>query len=152
MHYIHAVERKVLKIYPILAVGMTLQVELTSLGQLSVRYRQNLSYERDPRCAERFAVGVPLGNKQAGARVGQHVLRVHGHCADKEDGTAVIVQPGGHYGPEWETWLFSRQGREAPHAAQIHQCTRTLGERGLGDRRLITRWPGTRMFSVGYGC
>ena len=34
IHDVHAVKRKVFKIYPILAVGMTLQVELASLGQL----------------------------------------------------------------------------------------------------------------------
>ena len=41
---VHAVERKVVKIYPILTIGVTLQVQLARLGQLGVRYRQNISY------------------------------------------------------------------------------------------------------------
>ena len=39
IHDVHAVERKVFKIYPILAVGVTLQVQLAHLSQLSVRYK-----------------------------------------------------------------------------------------------------------------
>jgi hypothetical protein len=31
----------------------------------------------------------------------------------------VIIQPVRHYGPKWESWLFSRQGRETADAAQI---------------------------------
>ena len=107
IHHIHAVEGKVFKIYPILAVGVTLQVQLAHLSQLGVLYRQNISYQRDPRRAERFAVGVFLSNKQAGAGVGLQVLGMHGHGADQEDRTAVFVQPVGHYGPKWESWLFT---------------------------------------------
>src|SRR5437016_13758637 len=47
---------------------------------------------------------------QASASVGLQVLRVHGHCADKEDGTPVIVQSIGHHGPERESRLFSATG------------------------------------------
>ena len=32
-------------------------VQVAHSSQLGVRYRQNISYQRDPRCAERFAVG-----------------------------------------------------------------------------------------------
>jgi hypothetical protein len=56
------------------------------------------------------ALHVLLGNKQAGTGIGLQVLRVHGHCADKEDGTAVIVQPVWHHRTEREPWLLSRQG------------------------------------------
>ncbi len=50
----------------------------------------------------------------------------------------MIVQAARHHRPEWEARLFSRQGREAAYTAQIHQCTRTLGERGLGNWRLVS--------------
>ena len=39
---LHAVKRKVFKIYPIFAIGMTLQVEFASLGQFRLRYWQNI--------------------------------------------------------------------------------------------------------------
>ena len=44
VHHVQAVKRKVLKINPILAVGVTRQVELASLGHLSMGRRQNISY------------------------------------------------------------------------------------------------------------
>jgi hypothetical protein len=108
IHNVHAVERKVFKIYPILAVGVTLQVQLAYPSQLGVRYRMNISYQRDPRCAQRFAVFVFLGNQQAGAGVGLQVLRMHSHGADQEYRTTVIVQSVRHYGTKRESWLFTR--------------------------------------------
>jgi hypothetical protein len=72
---------------------------------------------------------------------------MHGHGADQEYGTAVIVQPVRHYRPKWESWLFARQGRETADATQRHQCARPFGERGLGDWSVAG--PGPRMFSAG---
>src|SRR5450631_3893372 len=41
INHIHAIKRKVFKIYPILAVGVTCQVELANLCHLGVGHRQN---------------------------------------------------------------------------------------------------------------
>jgi hypothetical protein len=59
--------------------------------------------------------------------------------ADEEDGTPVVVQPVGHHRSEGEPRLFARKGRKATDAAQVHQSARSLRERRLGDRGLVTR-------------
>ena len=47
--------------------------------------------------------------------IGLQVLRVHGHVADQEDETAMILEPIGHHRTEREPWLYSRQrGQAAP--------------------------------------
>ena len=73
-----------------------------------------------------------------GARVLVQILRVHGHGADQEDWTAMIVEPVGHYRTERESWLLSRQGRQTTHPIQVHQRAGTLGEGGLRHRRQVS--------------
>src|SRR6516225_8244579 len=71
---------------------------------------------------------------------------MHGHRADKENGTAVIVQGVGHQRAEGKPGLFARMGGERGDATRVHQRTRTLGEGRFGDRNLTIR-RAIRMFS-----
>jgi hypothetical protein len=49
-----------------------------------------------------------------------------------------LVETVRHYRAEWEARLFAGEGREAANAAQARQGASPLGERGLGDRRLMS--------------
>jgi hypothetical protein len=64
---------------------------------------------------------------------------MHGHCADKEGGTPVIVQPVGHYRSEGEPRPFPREGRKTADAVQVGQSACSLSERRFGDGGLVTR-------------
>jgi hypothetical protein len=79
-------------------------------GRLMSSYRKNVSYQRAPRCADRFAVGVFLVTSELARASACEVLRVHSDGADQEDKTAVMVQPVRHCGAKRESWLFTRQG------------------------------------------
>ena len=96
VHHIHAVERKILEIHPIFAVGITFEIEIASVRHLRLWYWQNISYQSDSGCSERITARVSLRHKQASARVCLQVLRVHSHSADEKDGTTVFVQSIGH--------------------------------------------------------
>jgi hypothetical protein len=96
VHHVHAVKRKVLEIHPILAVGITFEIEITSVRHLRFRYPPHISYQSDSGCSEWITTSVCLSNQQASARVRLQVLRMHRHRADEEDGTTVFVQSIGH--------------------------------------------------------
>jgi len=87
---------------------VTVEVELARVRHLGLRDWHNISYDGDPRRAQRLAVGgVSLGYEQAGARIRLQILRMHGHGADEEDGAPPSVQPIGHDRAEGETGLFA---------------------------------------------
>src|SRR3954451_8978968 len=87
-----------------------------------------------------------LRDEQTGMRSGLQVLRVHGHGADQEDWTAMIVESVGHYRTERESWLLSRQGRQTTHPTQVHQRAARSAKVGSGTGGRSVANPGPACF------
>ena len=145
--HLHAIEREVLEIDPILAVLIAGQIKLAGRGHVRLGDPLNVTNQRDSGGSEWIGIGFQLRNEQAGAWVGLQILGVHGHAADEKNGAALVVEPIGHEGTERKARLLARDRSQGADPAQMKQRAGALGEGRLGNGGSVAR--GASMLSGG---
>ena len=79
------------EIDPILAVRIAFQLQGTYFPQVGFRYLDSISDQCDSGRAKRGSTDVRFSHKQAGPWIRLQILRMHGHCADEEDGATLPI-------------------------------------------------------------